>query len=110
MEELFQDLSFALRQLRKNPAFTGTAILVFALGVAASTAIFAFVDAALVRPLPYRDPSRLVALFERVPPIGERYHVSYPDYIEWKTLNHVFASLDVYRPDRFTFKASTGTE
>ncbi len=75
MGTILQDLRFALRQLRKNPGFTFTAVVIFALGIGASTAIFAFVDAALVKPLPYRDPSRLVALYERIP-VGDRYHLS----------------------------------
>jgi hypothetical protein len=104
-----QDLRFAVRQLSKSPGFALTAVMVFALGVAASTAIFAFVDAALVRPLPYREPSRLVALFERIP-VGDRYHLSYAGYLDWKRLNHVFTSLDVYRPYRFTIKTSSGAE
>src|ERR1700677_200397 len=58
-----QDFRFALRQLRKNVGFTCTAVLVLALGLAASIAIFAFVDAALIKPLPYRDASHLVAVF-----------------------------------------------
>jgi hypothetical protein len=62
LENLLHDFRFAARQLRRNPGFTFTAIAVFALGIGASTAIYAFVDAALVKPLPYRDPSRLVAL------------------------------------------------
>lgn len=94
------DFRFAVRQLRKQPGFTFTAIAVFTLGVAASTAIFAFVDAALIRPLPYRAPSRLVALYERVP-VGERYHLSNFDYLEWKRSNRSFSSLDAYRPDSF---------
>ena len=94
------DFRFAVRQLRKQPGFTFTAIAVFTLGVAASTAIFAFVDVALIRPLPYRAPSRLVALYERVP-VGERYHLSNFDYLEWKRSNRSFSSLDAYRPDSF---------
>src|SRR5271155_3045975 len=113
MAELFaaiqHDLRFALRQLRKSPGFTFTAMIVFALGIAASTAIFAFVDAALVKPLPYRDPSQLVALFERIP-VGDRFHLSYGDYLDWKRLNRVFTSLDVYRPDRFTLRKASGAE
>ncbi len=57
---MLQDLRFAVRQLRKNLGFAATAILVLALGIAASVAIFAFVDAALLQPLPYQNPSRLV--------------------------------------------------
>jgi len=94
-----QDLRFAARQLGKSPGFAITAILVFALGIGASTAIFAFVDAALVKPLPYREPSQLVALFQRIP-VGDRYHISYADYRDWKRLNRSFRSLDVYRPER----------
>jgi macrolide transport system ATP-binding/permease protein len=108
-ETILQDLRFAIRQLRKSPGFTFTAVIVFAFGVAASTAIFAFVDAALVRPLPYRDPTGLVALFERLP-IGDRYHISYGDYLDWKRFNRAFSSLNVYRPDRIALKTPSGAE
>jgi predicted permease len=108
--DLVHDVRFAVRQLRKSPAFLSTAILVFALGIAACTAIFAFVDATLVKPLPYRDSARLVALFESVPSVGARFHLSNPDYSMWKQQNDVFGSLDVYRPERVSFKTSTGIE
>jgi macrolide transport system ATP-binding/permease protein len=108
-ESIAQDLRFALRQLRKNPGFTFTAVAVFGLGIAASTAIYGFVHEALVKPLPYRDPSTLVALYERIP-VGDRYHLSEFDYYAWKQHNRVFASLDVYRPDRFTLKERGGVE
>jgi macrolide transport system ATP-binding/permease protein len=109
MGTILQDLRFALRQLRKNPGFTFTAVVIFALGIGASTAIFAFVDAALVKPLPYRDPSKLVALYERIP-VGDRYHLSYGDYLDWKHLNRSFTSLDVYMPDLFALKTGPATE
>src|SRR5919201_5106564 len=60
IDQRSRDLRFAIRQLVTHPGFALTAILVFALGVAAATAIFGFVDAALVRPLPYARPSQLV--------------------------------------------------
>lgn len=56
--------TLSVRQLRQNPGFAGTAIVVLALGVAASAAIFAFVDAALLQPLPYHNASRLVVAYE----------------------------------------------
>src|SRR5689334_10595330 len=59
VEHLLQDTRFSLRQLRKNPGFTSTAILMIALGICASVAIFAFVDAVMFKPLPYQDPQRL---------------------------------------------------
>jgi len=109
LEDLLQDLRFAVRQLQKSPGFTFTTLAVFALGIGASTAIYAFVNAALVQPLPYRDPSRLVALYEHIP-VGERYHLSEFDYYAWKERNRVFTSLDVYRPDRFTLSEAVGAE
>ena len=98
VETVVQDLRFALRQLRKNPGFAVTAILILALGIGASVAIFAFVDAALMKPLPYREPGRLVDLFERIT-LGPRFHLSYLDYLDWKRMNKVFSSLDVYEAD-----------
>lgn len=106
-ENLLQDLHFTMRQLKKNPGFTATAVLILTLGIASSVAIFAFVDAALIKPLPYREPSRLVALFESIP-LGPRFHLSYPDYLDWKRLNKVFTSLDVYAPYGFTMSTPAG--
>jgi macrolide transport system ATP-binding/permease protein len=57
VETVVQDLRFAVRQLRKNPGLAITAILVLALGIGASTAIFGFVDAVLIQPLPYASPN-----------------------------------------------------
>ena len=103
------DLRYACRQLRKNPGFAATAVVVLALGIAASVAIFAFVDAALIKPLPYRDPSRLVALFESNS-LGPRFHLSYLDYLDWKKLNSVFSSMDAYDNMLFELKTATGVE
>jgi macrolide transport system ATP-binding/permease protein len=97
LENLLRDVRFAIRQLRKNPGFTSTAILMLALGMCASVAIFAFVDAALIKPLPYRNPARLVGVYENVPLIQcPQCNLSYPDYLDWKRLNTVFSSLDAY--------------
>ena len=66
-ETVLQDVRFAVRQLRKSPGFAVTAIAILALGIASSVAIFAFVDAALIKPLPYENPGRLMQLFESIP-------------------------------------------
>lgn len=92
IENATQDFHFALRQLRKNPGFTCIAILMLALGMGASVAIFAFVDAALIKPLPYKDPTRLVDATELVS-FG-RANLSYPDYLDWKKMNKSFSSLE----------------
>src|SRR5215469_5163296 len=106
-ETVLQDVRFALRQLRKNPGFAATAIVILALGIASSVAIFAFVDAALIKPLPYDDPGRLVQLFESIP-LGPRFHLSYPDYLDWKRDNKVFSALNVFEPDGFMMKTPDG--
>lgn len=109
LEHLMLDFRFAVRQLRKNGAFAGTAVLVLALGMCASIAIFTFVDAALIKPLPYPDAARLVAVTESAPQFP-RASLSYPDYQDWKRFNTVFRSLDVYTGDGFLFNTPTGAE
>jgi macrolide transport system ATP-binding/permease protein len=109
LDNLRRDVKFALRQLRKNPGFAGTAILVLAVGIGASTAIFAFVDAALLRPLPYPNPARLVNTTESIP-LFPRANLSWPDYLDWKARNHVFSSLDVYGYSDGLLETSTGSE
>ena len=109
MENLLQDVRYALRQLRKSPGFAVTAILILTLGIGASTAIFGFVDAALIRPLPYADPARLVDVTESAA-MFPRANLSYPDYLDWKRLNQVFTSLAAYNTDGYLLRTPSGTE
>ncbi|MGH9402951.1 MAG: ABC transporter permease, partial [Terriglobia bacterium] len=108
LENLLRDARFAIRQLRKNPGFTCTAILMLALGMGASVALFAFVDAALIKPLPYRNPTRLVNVAESVA-LFPRSPLSYPDYLDWKRLNKVFSSMDVWAGAGYLLKIPAGT-
>jgi predicted permease len=108
-ESAVQDFRYALRQLRKNPGFACTAIFVLALGMGVTVAIFGFVDAALLKPLPYRAPSRLVNVTERIALIP-RARLSYLDYLDWKKLNTVFSSMDVFTEDGFALGTPTGSE
>ena len=85
IESMVQDLRFTLRQLRKNPAFTITATTMVALGIGASVAIFAFVDAALIKTLPYHDPARLLYVTETTPDIP-RGVLSYPGYVDCQSV------------------------
>src|ERR1700730_2920502 len=108
-ETVWQDLNFALRQLRRSLGFTVTAILMLALGIGASVAIFAFVDAALIKPLPYRDPNRLVDVNERAT-MFPRSNLSYQDYVDWKKMNKVFSAMEVYTSNGYLLSTPTGTE
>src|SRR5881227_1443188 len=86
------DLTFALRQLRKSPGFTFVAVLTLALGIGANTAIFSIVNAVLLRPLPYPDADRIMVLNESSGP-GQDYSVALPDYFDWQKENKVFKHL-----------------
>lgn len=106
-ETILQDIRFALRQLRKNPSFTLTAMLVLALGIGASVAIFGFVDSALLEPLPYANPTRLMDVAESAA-LHPRSNLSYLDFRDWQRLNRSFASLDAYVGGGFLLHTSSG--
>ncbi len=108
-ESVWQDLHFALRQLRRSPAFALTAVLMLALGIGASVAIFAFVDAALIKPLPYAEPTRLVDVAERGK-LWPRSNLSYQDYVDWKKMNKVFSALEAYTGGGYLMKTASGVE
>jgi predicted permease len=97
VEKILQDLRCAGRPLLNHPAFTITAVLVLALGLGANTAIFTVVNAFLLRPLPYKDPSRLMGLFERDPidiPGGDPYNdVSPANYLDWQRMSTSFEQI-----------------
>ncbi|HET7872532.1 MAG TPA: ABC transporter permease [Terriglobales bacterium] len=96
MYTLFQDGRYALRRLRGSPGFTAIAVLTLALGIGANTAIFTVINAVLLRPLPYREPSRLVLLTEHL----ERFpilSVSYLNYKDWRDQSHSFSGVSAVR-------------
>jgi predicted permease len=110
LESVARDLRFALRQLHRNPGFAATAIVILALGIGASVAIFGFVDAALIKPLPYANPNRLTMLFEGIN-LGPRFHLSYLDYLDWKKRNRTFQSLDIFASTQgFMLKTPQGLQ
>lgn len=108
LDNLVRDLRFALRQLEKNPGFAAAAILVLALGIGSAVAIFAFVDAALLEPLPYASPNRLMAVNESSP--TSLWPLSYPDFLDWQKMNRSFSSLDVYGGRGYLLQGPSGAE
>ncbi len=96
LEELRHDVGFALRQLRRTPAFTAVAVATLALGIGANSAIFALVDATLLRPLPFAEPDRLVALHETV--AGGRSYVSPLNLQDWAARSRSLDGVAAFTP------------
>lgn len=94
MTGLFQDVCYALRQMRRTPGFTALAVLTLALSIGASIAVFSVYDAVLLRPLPYRDPSRLVAIWSsEIRQPGSKIFAPYRDFEEFKSRSRSFDKL-----------------
>jgi predicted permease len=105
MGTLSQNLRYALRMLSKSPGFTLVVILTLALGIGANTAIFSVVYAALLRPLPYREPGKLFVLGEWRHSQMEEADIadtSYPDYVDWKQRAKTIQSFAGFGGDAFT--------
>jgi putative ABC transport system permease protein len=106
MSAIWQNLRYAVRSLVKNPGFTVVAVLTLALGIGANTAIFSTVYSALLKPLPYYQPERLVTIGEgRGQTRGneaQSANTSNPDFQDWKKMTKSFQSLAAYGFDAFT--------
>jgi putative ABC transport system permease protein len=108
MANFWRDTVHGFRLLRKNPGFASVAILALALGIGANTAIFSVVYGAMLSPLPYRDPDKLVVVWSITK--GNHTEVSPADYLDWKRENTVFDGLEALSFGRVTLSDSTGAE
>lgn len=95
MDTLLKDIRFGIRGLLKRPGLTTVAVITLALGIGANTAIFSVVNAVMLRPLPYRDPDRLVSLWERVPGYGQ-WRVAPANFLDWKKQNTTFEDIAAF--------------
>ncbi|MEK6322865.1 MAG: ABC transporter permease [Acidobacteriota bacterium] len=95
-DEMFQDVRYGLRMLRRNPGFTLVAVLSLAIGVGATTTVFSVANAVLLRPLPVKDAAELVSV-HKPDSTGSGIHVvSYPDYLDYRDRNEVFSEMLVW--------------
>src|SRR5215470_11830784 len=102
MRTLLQDLRFAARTLRSTPGFTAVVLATIALGIGANTAIFSVVNAALLRPLPYVRPERLVAVYQTLPSQNiSASGASYLNYTDWAAQTRSFDGLGAIRMHDF---------
>ena len=100
MDQLITDIRYGLRGLAKRPAFTAIALLTLALGIGVNSAIFSAVDSILLRPLPLKDPERLVSVWEQTPRDGIRQNQAAPaNFFDLQNQNQVFEQIGAYGPD-----------
>jgi predicted permease len=93
LDSLLQDLRYSFRMLRKNPGFTFIAVLTLALGIGANTAIFSVVNSFALRPLPVRDPSRLVVVAQQIQDSSFLESLSYPDLLDYRAKSDAFSEM-----------------
>jgi putative ABC transport system permease protein len=110
VHSLIQDARFSLRLMRKRPGMTFLVIATLVLGIGLNTAIFSIVNAVLLRPLPIRDPDRVVWLNTKVNRTNAPLGTSYPDYLDWKTQSHSFDAIAAMRTMSFSMRGNGPAE
>ncbi len=102
---MLHDFRFALRMIRLHPWFAAAIVSVLALGIGANTAVFTLVNAVLLKPLPFKNGDRIVAVRHNNAKQGqERIPISYPDYLAYRDNNSTFESLHAYRNEGLAFR------
>jgi len=114
LDDLRHDVRYTRRMLRSNPGFAAIAILILAVGIGATTAIFSVVNAALLRPLPFREPERLMSVFLRMPVQYGSGEIdmswSYPKYQTFLTTRRTFSDAAIHMPLALTVGGDDGAE
>src|SRR5687768_4556335 len=109
LTSLRHDLHAALRTLRRAPGFALAAVLTLALGIGATAAMFSVVDAALLKPLPYPEPERLVAVFETMPG-NDRRQVAPANLVDWRNESRTLTALAAFYTSRRTLGSGAAPE
>src|SRR5215831_13850354 len=100
MDNFRKDVRYAIRSLRRQPAFTTIVVLTLALGIGANTAVFSVLNGVVLRPLGYPHPEQLEFITSQFPNLGfEQFWVSLPEFVEYRENNHVFTMVGAYRSD-----------
>jgi hypothetical protein len=111
MAGLFQDVRFALRQLRKSPGFAITAVLMLALGICANSTVFSWINATMLNPVPgARDTGSLVTIMRGAWNTAPSPPLSYPDYRDLRQMNHSFSGILGYHDDWATLTGGDNPE
>jgi predicted permease len=111
IEGFFMDLHYALRAVRRNPGFSLVVVLTLALGIGANIALFSVIDAVLLRPLPFQEPSRLVAV--RCVDLRDPTHggeISYPAFLDWRSQSRSFKGMSVWNMSSLTYTGGERAE
>jgi predicted permease len=107
MATLLQDLRYGIRMLAKSPGFTALAVITLALGIGANTAIFSVINSVVLRPLPFHEPGRLVALWQTESAPGN-FPLTGPDYLDWQAQSGTLEAMSLYSWERTANASGTG--
>src|SRR5499426_3144619 len=108
---MWQDLRYGARMLLKRRGFTIVAVITLGLGIGANTTMFSVINGLLLRPMPFKDPERLVHLVETAPKVGfEKMGLSFTDFADWRARSRSFEQMALYGADSFTLASGNATE
>jgi putative ABC transport system permease protein len=107
MGTLLQDIRYGIRMLAKNPGFTALAVITLALGIGANTAIFSVINSVVLRPLPFHEPGRLVALWQTESAPGN-FPLTGPDYLDWEAQSRTLEATSLYSWERTANASGAG--